>query len=102
MLRLYHGSGSTEVQLVREHNSAIWGLLKRNVVRYLELHGDKDAEPWQRLYFFPLPQGHGALRPICWVIRAERPQCKDKELSFLFLSEHRRGPRRRGHPFKPF
>jgi hypothetical protein len=43
MLLLYHGSGSTEVQLVSEHNSAIWSVLKRNVLRYLELHGDKDA-----------------------------------------------------------
>jgi hypothetical protein len=27
--------------------------------------GDGDeAEPWQRLYFFPLPQVHGSFRPI--------------------------------------
>jgi len=27
VLPLYHGSGSTEAQLVGQHNSAIWGLL---------------------------------------------------------------------------
>jgi hypothetical protein len=31
MLPLYHGSGSPRVQLVGQHNSAIWGLLRRNV-----------------------------------------------------------------------
>jgi hypothetical protein len=43
MLLLYHGSGSTEVQLVRQHNPTIWNLLKRNILRYLQLHGDEDA-----------------------------------------------------------
>ena len=26
--------------------------------------GEGGQRPWQRLYFLPLPQGHGALRPI--------------------------------------
>lgn len=43
MLQLYYGSGSREVQLVSEHNSTVWGLLKRNVVRYLQQKGEKAA-----------------------------------------------------------
>src|SRR5690349_20870742 len=26
--------------------------------------GNQGSEPWHFLYFFPLPQGHGSLRPI--------------------------------------
>jgi hypothetical protein len=44
MLLLYsHSSGSKEVQLVKQHTPEIWGLLKRQAVRYLELSGDRDV-----------------------------------------------------------
>lgn len=41
MLLLYYGSGSKEVQLVKQHPAAIWGVVKRQAVRYLEMSGDQ-------------------------------------------------------------
>jgi hypothetical protein len=57
MLQLYYGSGSREVQLVSEHNSTVWGLLKRNVVRYLQQKGEKAAA--QILADTPFELWHG-------------------------------------------
>lgn len=57
MLQLYHGSGSREVQLVSGDNSAVWGLLKRNVIRYLQQKGDKGAA--QTLADNPFELWHG-------------------------------------------
>jgi hypothetical protein len=43
MLWLYHGPGSTEVQLVAEKNGRYWNTLKDQAVRYLQLNGLTDA-----------------------------------------------------------
>lgn len=40
MLLLHYGSGSKEVQLVKQRAAAIWGVVKRQAIRYLEMSGD--------------------------------------------------------------
>src|SRR5579862_7603484 len=40
---LYHGSGSREVQLLREHNHAIWSLIRKKAINYLTLSGAREA-----------------------------------------------------------
>lgn len=57
MLQLYYGSGSRSVELVSEHNSTVWGLLKGNVVRYLQQKGEKAAA--QILADTPFELWHG-------------------------------------------
>jgi hypothetical protein len=39
MLLLYYGTGSREVQLVRQKNLTVWGLVKSHAVRYLQMDG---------------------------------------------------------------
>lgn len=52
MFLLYHGSGSGEVQLVHELNSAVWGLIRKKAVNYLTLSGAKEsAELLAKLHF---------------------------------------------------
>src|SRR5574344_740592 len=54
----------------------------------LSLFGYTSPLPWQFLYFLPLPQGHGSLRPTCFstltgafgfcsplVVKSLRPAC---------------------------
>src|SRR4051794_2856336 len=43
MLQLYYGTGLRDIELVSAHSSAVWGLLKGNVVRYLRQKGEKVA-----------------------------------------------------------
>src|SRR5215469_9664183 len=43
MFLLYHGSGSHEVQLLSEHNQAIWSLIRKKAINYLTLLGARDA-----------------------------------------------------------
>lgn len=43
MFLLYHGSGSREVQLLREHNQAIWSLIRKKAINYLTLSGAREA-----------------------------------------------------------
>lgn len=44
MLFLYYrSSGSTEVQLGKQHPLPIWGLVKRQAIRYLELSGEQNV-----------------------------------------------------------
>ena len=43
MFLLYHGSGSGEVQLLSEHNQAIWGLIRKKAINYLTLSGAREA-----------------------------------------------------------
>ena len=43
MFILYQGSGSDEVELVKEHNSAVWGLIRRKAINYLVLSGAKQS-----------------------------------------------------------
>jgi hypothetical protein len=41
MFLLYYGSGSREVDLVNETNPAIWGLMRKKVVNYLTISGQR-------------------------------------------------------------
>lgn len=43
MFLLHHGSGSGEVQLLGEHNQAIWGLIRKKAINYLTLSGAREA-----------------------------------------------------------
>lgn len=43
LLLYYRGGGSQEVQLVRQHPPAIWALVKRQAIRYLDLSGERDV-----------------------------------------------------------
>jgi hypothetical protein len=43
MFLLYHGSGSGEVQLLGEHNQAIWGPIRKKAINYLTLSGAREA-----------------------------------------------------------
>ncbi|MBZ5571988.1 MAG: abortive infection family protein [Acidobacteriia bacterium] len=43
MLLLYYGAGSREVQLVRQKNSTVWGLVKTQTVRFLRMDGSPDS-----------------------------------------------------------
>jgi Abortive infection C-terminus len=43
MLLLYYGTGSREVQLVRQHNSTVWGLVKTQTIRFLQMDGSPDS-----------------------------------------------------------
>jgi Abortive infection C-terminus len=43
MFLLYYGSGSREVDLVQETNSAIWGLMRKKAVSYLTISGAKES-----------------------------------------------------------
>lgn len=43
MLLLYYGTGSREVQLIRQHNPTVWGLVKEHAVRFLLQSGSTDS-----------------------------------------------------------
>ena len=44
MFLLYQrGSGSAEVQLLKENNQAIWSLIRKKAINYLTLSGERDA-----------------------------------------------------------
>lgn len=43
MFLLYYGSGSREVDLVQETNSAIWALMRKKAVNYLTISGAKES-----------------------------------------------------------
>ena len=43
MLLLYYGIGPKEVQLVRQKNSTVWGLVKSHAVRYLQMDGSPET-----------------------------------------------------------
>src|ERR1039457_4475474 len=57
MLQLYYGSGSRELQLINEKNRTVWNLLKRNIVRYLELDGSVDSAAFLNEHPFELWAG---------------------------------------------
>jgi hypothetical protein len=43
MLLLYYGTGSREVQLVRQQNLSVWSLVKTQTVRFLRRDGSPDS-----------------------------------------------------------
>lgn len=43
MLLLYHGTGSTEVQLVQQKNETVWKLVKNQTVRFLRMDRSTDS-----------------------------------------------------------
>jgi hypothetical protein len=43
MFLLYYGSGSRELDLMQETNSAIWGLMRKKAVNYLTISGAKES-----------------------------------------------------------
>lgn len=43
MFLLYYGSGSREVDLVQETNSALWGLMRKKAVSYLTISNAKES-----------------------------------------------------------
>jgi hypothetical protein len=52
MFLLYHSSGAQDVELIQEHNPAIWGLMRRKAINYLTLSGAKrSAELVEQLPF---------------------------------------------------
>jgi hypothetical protein len=57
MLRLYSGSGSREIQLIRQAPLAEWAIFKRNVCRFLEDSGNRDAADVLRSNPFELWSG---------------------------------------------
>ena len=52
MLLLYSGTGSKEVQLVRRKNATVWGLVKKQTVRFLNMDGSTEsAEVLEKIPF---------------------------------------------------
>jgi hypothetical protein len=93
MLQLYCGSGSREVQLVSEHNSTVWALLKRNVVRYLQQKGEKAAA--QILADTPFELWHGTNG------FGERPAHRSKVFA-MFSHSASSDSRQTGLPARPY
>lgn len=65
---LVHAYGSREARSINTHDGPTLPSIQYKPDRiafYLLIAG-----PWQRLNFKPLPQGHGSLRPVCFIASA--------------------------------